>query len=766
MYSDGAYERNEVLFSHPMYRDLREHSRAFSGLAAVSSFTTTAYVSPDRSFAGAHTEQATAELVSGNFFSVLGLRAILGRLFTDDDDRAPGKQPVAVISYAFWSRRFGQDPSAVGRTLHTNGTELTIIGVTPPEFFGHTLGRSTDIWTPLAMQSQVMREPSRLENRDMMWLRIIGRLRPDVTAGRAYRSTNDLFHRLMMEEAGSGLTPETQRTIANLTIDVSPFAKGISPLRRRISQPLWIVMCVVGLVLLIACANVSNLLLARAARRQREIALRLALGAGRKRLLRQLLTESLILALAGGALGLLLVHWSVDLILATISPRPVPLEVPLDGRILAFTLLISALTALAFGWVPALRSLKVDLISALREMRAAPDSRHFRLRKLLVISQVAGSLLLLFGAGLFLRSLQNLRSMEPGFDPEGVLLVEIDPQGGGYDLEELPNLYRELTETVESLPQVRSASLSYFNVFTSSRYILDATVAGFTPQTDDDDSIEATLVTPRYFETVGIPLALGRTLEWTDRDGAPKVAVVNETFARHFFPDRPAVGERFGIEGDGTSQEIEIVGVVKDITYHNHREGTPPYVYFPITQNMDYLSSMEIRTSGEPTTLVPQIRQVVNQVAGDLPILELRTLDDQMERSLHEDKLISRLTGFFSLLALTLTSIGIYGVMAYAMAQRTHEIGIRIALGASRTRVVRMALLDVLMLVGLGIALGIPAALASSRVASSLLFGLGTTDFTTLLVAVVVLAAVAAFAGYLPARRASRLDPATALRYE
>lgn len=390
---------------------------------------------------------------------------------------------------------------------------------------------------------------------------------------------------------------------------------------------------------------------------------------------------------------------------------------------------------------------------------------RWNLRKTLVVSQVAVSLLLLIGAGLFLRSFQNLLSEETGFQTEGVLLVTLDPQGGGYTEEQLPNLYQNLVDRIEAIPETRTASLSYFPLFAGTRWVGGAYSDEFEPQSDSDSRVEATLVTPGYFETVGIPLVRGRGFEPTDREGAPKVAVVNETFARHFFGDASPVGKRFG-QDDEKTQEFEIVGMVGDLTYHHFREETPRYVYFPVMQTVDYLSSLEILTAGDPAVIASQVRRTIEQAEPNLPILEVKTLADQVHLSLRQDQSISRLTGFFGLLALLLASIGLYGIMAYGVVQRTNEIGIRVALGAHRTKVLWLVFREGLILVALGIALGIPTALGAAQFLSSLLFGLSAWDPMTIAGATMVLLLVAISAGYLPARRATRLDPVRALRYE
>jgi predicted permease len=765
MYSDGVPDRNTSLFSYPLYQDFSEHSDVFTDLAAVSSYSIWAYLSPGDSSGGANLEAAEARLVSGDFFETLGVRAARGRTIGPEDNRVPGGHPVAVLSHAFWASHLGSSPDAVGRPLRMNGTQYTIIGVTPPDFRGVTVGGPTDIWVPLAMQAQLERGDAVIGDRNVMWLRIIGRLPPTVTPHQAEARTNDLFHRLLTQEAGTEVTSEAKLEIERLTTHLAPFAKGFSRLRDRYSRPLLVLMAVVGLVLLIACANVGNLLLARASSRQREVAVRLALGASRRRLVRQLLTESLLLALLGGALGLLVARWVLSFLLSLLAPGPI-LVVGLDPRVLAFTLGVSVLAAMLFGLVPARRAARVDLDPALKSQNVIPGEplRGFSLRKGLVISQVALSLLLLIVAGLFLRSLRNLRNQELGFRPEGVFVAQIDPQGGGYAPEQLPGLYRDLIERLEALPGVDAASLSNYGLLTGSRRVLDASVPGYTPPSEEAALIEVALITPGYLGTIGAPLLAGRELDERDREGAPRVAMVNEAFAHHYFGTESPLGKRFGTDGEESSQEIEIVGVVRDLKVHDLWSAAPRLAYFPVAQQRNPLFSLQVHA--HPELPASRLREAIADVAPDLPVLSVRSLEEQVERSLRQERLLSQLTGFFGLLALLLAAIGLYGVLAYGVSQRTNEIGIRMALGAEPNQVLGTVLGSAMGWVGTGIAIGLAAALAASRFLSSLLFGLDPIDLATLATTTTVLVLVAALAAYGPARRASRLDPVRALRYE
>jgi predicted permease len=763
---DGVSDRDTSFFSHPLYQDFREHEDVFTTLAAVSSYSIKTYLSPDVGSRGSTVEIAEARLVSGSFFETLGVRALRGRTIGPEDDRVPGGHPVAVLSHAFWARHFASSPDAVGRLVRMNGTQYTVLGITPPDFQGATVGRPTDIWVPLAMQAELERGERQLADRNVMWLRIIGRLPEELSPELAERRTNELFRRLLVAEAGTEVTPRGRLEIERLTTHLTPFARGFEGLRRRFSRPLTVLMVVVGLVLLIACANVGNLLLARASSRQKEVAVRLALGASRRRLVRQLLTESLLLGLLGGALGLLLAHWILAFLLGLIVSGP-NLAVGLDPRVLAFTFGVSVATALLFGLAPARRATRLDLDPTLKSQRviSGESSRGVRLGQGLVVSQVALSLLLLIVAGLFLRSLQKLRGQDLGFRPEGVLIVEIDPQGGGYSTEQLQGLYRDLVEKLESLPGVDSASLSLFSPLSRSRWRTEASVEGYRPPTAEAARIEGTFVTPGYLQTIGVSLLGGREPDENDRQGAPKVAMVNEAFARQYFGTQSPLGRRFGVDGEESSREIEIVGLVPDFKVHDLREETPRLVYFPAAQHGgEYLYSLQVHARTELSA--GQVRDALGSVAPDLPITGVRSLGEQIEHSLRQERLLSQLTAFFGLLALLLAAVGLYGVLAYGVSQRTNEIGIRMALGAEPSRLLGTVLGTAMRWVGAGVVIGLSAALAASRLLSSLLFDLGPLDPVTLLVTPAALVLVAGLAACGPARRASRLDPVSALRHE
>jgi predicted permease len=767
--TNGVPERDTNFFSYPLYSDFRDHSEVFSDLAAMSTFTVRAIVGRDRPEAGGAVERARVRMVSGNFFDVLGIEAALGRMLLPRDGRKPGESPVAVVSHAFWSGRYEKSEDTVGRVIRLNETDYTIVGVAEPAFTGVTGGLPIDLWVPITMQPQLTRSTSDLADRNALWVRIFGRVKEGIAPSMATTRTNDLFHQLLRDEAGSEITPETNAEIQKLRTDIASFSRGFSVLRGRYSQPLVLLMVVVGLVLLIACANIGNMLLARASSRQREVVLRLSVGASRRRLLRQFFTESLVLALVGGALALLVAQWTIAFLLGLIFTQgAAPLDVSLDQRVLAFNLGISLLAALLFGLVPALRGTRLDLNSALKSSAAvATESRQgWSLRRLLVISQVAASIFLLTFAGLFLRSLGNLRNQELGFRPEGLYQIEIDPQGAGIPQKQLPGLYGLLMERIASLPEVEAASISYDGIFSGSRWVLDDPFVDGNPAPSDGVVVEASFITPGYFETIGASLIAGRSFDTRDRDGAPKVAIVNEAFARHYFAQQSPVGKRFGINGVESSRDIEIVGLASDFKWHDLRQAAPRLIFLPAAQDAKYLYCIGVRSSADPALLIPEVRRTISEVSPNLPIFGVTGMEFEIERSLRQEKMLSKLTTIFGVLALLLASIGLHGVLAYAVSQRTGEIGIRMALGARRGEVLWMILRGAIAWIAVGAAAGLAVALAAGRFVAGLLFSVVPADPIAVLSAAGVLIIVAGASAYWPAWRASRMDPLTALRYE
>jgi predicted permease len=739
-------------YSYPVFERFRDQNQSLSGVFAAASAGRLG-VKMSASGAGGEAETVVGKLVSGGYFSVLG------SVFTAEEDQTPGGHAVAVISYGYWQRRFGRDPSAVGRTFTLSDTSFTVIGVTPPGFFGETVGEAPDLWIPATMQPQVYPGRDFLNVDYVTWLRLMARLKPGAHPRQA-QAELDVIFRQLQDEKGRQKFPAGR-------IELTPGGKGLSELRERFSDPLRVLMAVVGLVLLIACVNVASLLLSRAASRRKEMAVRLALGAGRLRLVRQLLTESALLALSGGLLGLLFAFWGSDVLLAIVSAgtSPVALDLHPDVRVLAFTGAVSLLTGMLFGLAPALQWTRLDLTPALKApvRGLSGGGARYGLGRVLIVAQVALSLLLVIGAGLFVRSLRNLKRLDAGFKREGVLVLGVDSAATGYADAQLKSLYRQLLGRVGALPGVSSASLAFQTFRGPGSGICCISIQGAPPLAEEDRRVNADYVGPRFFETMGTPLVSGRGFDLRDDENAPKVAVINEAAARYYFPDGSPLGRRFD---QSKNKGIEIVGVVKDARHYGLREQAPRMFYLPLLQHGTPPNFLAVRTAGDPRGMAAAVRQALQEVDPKLPVVEVTTLGEQVDASLVPERLIATISGFFGFLALLLSCVGLYGLMSYAVARRTAEIGIRMALGARPGNVLWMVLREALLLALVGVATGLPAALAATRLIESLLFGLTPADPTTVSLATLLMIAVAASASYLPARRASRVDPMVALRYE
>ena len=757
------------LYSYFFFEKMRAASHSFSDLSSVLSLTLNGMHgkvdgSPDF-------EKMNVQLVSGTFFSMLGVKPALGRTFSAADDGAADAHPIAVASYSWWKRRFNRDPDALGKTINLEQNVYTIIGVAPQDFYGTMVGQTPDVWIPLSMEAQVSPGWNGLENKQFESLDLFGRLKPGVGVAQAQAEVNVLAKQFWTEAAGGALTADEKQELAESVIELTPAARGISRLRFRYSLPLQVLMAVVGLVLLIACANIANLLLARGTTRQREIAVRMAIGAGRARLIRQMLTENALLVLMGGALGVWFASWASVAMVRMVIPgtEASPLNVGPDATVLTFTLIVSVVTAALFGIIPALRNTRIDLTPALKEGKGtAGAAARGAMTNALIVAQVALSLVLLVGAGLFLRTIINLEDVDTGFNKQNVLLFGIDPTAVGYKQDaRLVNLYQSIEQKVEAEPGVKSASISFFT-FNQGEWDDSVVVQGGTIAPGIDNDVVENVVGPDYFKTMGIPLLAGRVFGPQDTANSPGVAVINETMARNFFPGGSPIGRRFGIgEDPKRSGEFEVVGVVKDAKYIRIGEAASAAAYYPYTQNGDrYFYNLTVRYSGSPRPIVSEVRQAVGSVDARLPVAYVSTLAELVDQSIASQSMIAKLSTFFALLAAFLACIGIYGITSYAVTRRTSEIGIRMALGADGRSVLVMVLREVAKLVAIGVAIGVPAALAADRWASSLLFGLKPTDPATILAATALLLAVAVFAGFLPARRASRVDPIVALRYE
>jgi len=775
-------------FNYPLFEQLRENNQSLTGLIAANTVNGLR-MSASEPGAGGEVEIVQQAQVSGNYFSVLGVSAVVGRVLSDDDDRTATPQPVAVISYDFWKRRFGLDPSIVGKKITLNESPFTIIGVTPPGFYGFEVGPKPDLWWPLRSVPLVFPSNQSLKLRGHWWLRVIGRLQAGATAAQA-RQELDAVVKQHAAETIAVDPPRSEsylRYLRELRLEVESGANGWSTLRAQFKQPLQILMGAVGLVLLTACANVANLLLARASRRKKEIAIRLAIGAGRWRIIRQLLTESILLALAGGGLGLLLAQWGIGILTTYLpSQQTAGLLVTPDSSVLGFTLVLSILSGVLFGLAPALRATRVDLIALLKNQTGTDSGRlGFGLNKLLVVTQVALSLLLLIGAGLFVRSLQNLRTVDTGFDRDSLVQFNIDP-GGRLDVARRTNLYKEALDRLEALPGTRSASLLSFPLLGGSSITNRIAVPGREPQPGEEAVCHQLWVGPRFFETMGIPLLSGRDFTRQDErpdDPSPTApekdtvkrpsaavvpvsAVINQSMARQFFSNEDPIGKRFAYEGYATQGNVfEVIGVVKDAKYENLRDPSPRTFYssyFQQPNNSD--QTFQLRTFQDSSGLGASIERAVQELNPKFHVVGLQSMKDIVDRSLTQERFIAQIAAFFGLFALLLASIGLYGVMSHTVTGRTNEIGIRMALGALRRNVVWMILRETLLLVSIGAAIGIAAAVAATRLIESRLYGLSPTDPATMGFGVSLMICVAALAGYIPARRASNVDPMTALR--
>jgi len=773
------------LLSVPMYRVLRDGNTVFSGLFASGS--------PDRfriggssAEAGEPDEKTTGRLVSGNYFSVLGVTAALGRTFTAADEAGgPGSAPYAVLSYDYWQRRFGGDPSVVGKTLDVNDHPLTILGVTPRGFFGEVVAQATDLWVPLVMQPQLGNSRNYLDRWDTSWLLLMGRLKPGATLDEARTSVNALFTRTVATRADgaipSEILPERPET---LRLSVTSGGAGFSYWRKRFSKSLVTLMAIAALVLLIACANVATLLLERAAGRRRELGVRLALGAGRSRLVRQLLVESLLLSTLGGGVGALLAVWANRGLLALIGlSRSVAFDPRLDLRVLAFTAAVALATGVLFGIVPALRASRTELTPALeaggratsgsvatgmgagRVARSAGGS-GWTLGKVLVVGQFAVSLLLVAGSGLFLRTLVNLDRLDLGYPRQGLLMVEVDPVSIGYAGRRLDALIRELHERIAALPGVSGVTLSENGLFSGAESRTTIALPGRPPLAPEERDVRNDRVGPRYFEVVGIPIVRGRGVEPRDRAGAPRVAVINEAMARAYFPGENPVGRQL-VYADQPDDPFEIVGVSGNAYDHDLEGAVPPRFYTPYLQSEEPLwsYSFEVR-SGDPEALVEPVRRAVLGIDPRLVPLDVAPLEAHLDKSLRDERLIARLSTVFGVLALLLAAVGLYGVISYATSHRVGEIGVRMALGADGRTVLWMVLRETLLLALVGAALGVPAVLACAHLLASHLYGLSGHDLPTLAGAAAILVVVALAAGALPAARATRIQPTEALRAE
>jgi predicted permease len=757
--------------SYPMYQDLRERNTVFSGMMCRYQMTATVGVS---AHAGDQVEVANTELVSGNYFPLLGIGAARGRVFTASDDLRAGAHPYVVISYAYWKSRYAEDPRAIGQILRLNNFPLTIMGVAQPGFDGMEPGLPAAIFVPVTMAESVRPGFTDVYNRRQRWINVFGRLKPGVNATQAKAGLQPLFHQIIngevLEPPFRNASMDAKRQFLNMYLDVLPGSQGNSFLRRQYDTALLVLMCVVALVLVIACANLASLLTARGAARQKEIAVRLALGSSRGRLVQQLLTESLILSAAGAALGIglavLIVKGLLGFMPLNVSGYDIS-SMP-DGQVLAFTTALAALAGFAFGLIPALQSTRPDIAPVLKDQAGsvAGGSAQIGFRKLLVAGQITLSLVLLIGAGLFIRSLAGLQLLDPGFRTAGLVQFALNPRNAGYQMDRAAAFFQRLNERLGAIPGVRAAGMSDMAILTGNEWDQWVAIEGYRSTEPPDPHFNA--ISPGYLEAMGMHLVMGRSFTEHDSETAPKVALVNATFAKRYFANAPAVGRHIGLGGDpGTPTDIEVVGVVNDTRYESLRDEIPPQVFLCQMQRPSYGSRvMYVMTDRDPASTFAAIRSTVHELDPNIPVSNMKTFDRQLSDSLITERLIATLSTIFGILATTLVLIGLYGTMTFMVTRRSREIGIRMALGAGAGKVVWLVMREVVTLIGFGIAIGLPVAWTLSRLVQSQLYETKPGDPVSIGLATLLLAGVSAAAGYLPARRAAAADPLSILRYE
>ena len=769
----NTYGPNTI--SWPMFEDLRDHNQVFSGMFCRFPATVTIGYRDQPA-------QIPAELVSGSYFPVLGVGAALGRTIAPDDDAIPDSRPVVVLSYSFWRSYFNGDRTIVGRTIPLNSQAMTVIGVAQPGFDGVDLGVPAKVFVPIMMKTEMTPHSDGLKDgrRRLDWVTAYGRLKPGVSLERAQLSLQPLMHSILEMEVQQ---PEFTRytTAADRQVFLRNRAELLpgseNGMREYMRKPLWLLVALTAAVLLLACANLANLLLARGIAREREFAVRLALGAGRARLVSQLLVESLLLAVGGAVLGLALAFLVDRILLHLYLPADTAAEfvvspIP-DGRVLAFVMGIMVLTSMVFGLLPALRGSRTEITLSLKNRSSAVSGGSSSLRRMLVGIQIALSLLLLFGAGLFVRTLRNLESLGPGFPTDHLLTFRIDPSLNGYSDEETKSFYERLNVNLQTMPGVTSVGFAAMGPLTGLAWRNQVVGKAFEGAPIEHQPV-LNHVSPGYFATLGIPIVAGR--DFSARDVGPSdrrrdtYAVINESFARQYFPSRDPIGQRFGLVNDMqpvSPEEIEVIGVIPDRKYRNLREAPPAQAYFPYFEDAHFrFMNVYLRTQADPRLIENELRERMREFDPHVPIVGLQTMNEQVGFSLRTERLVSSLSAVFGGLATLLAGIGLYGVMAYTVTRRTREFGLRVALGALQRDVIWLVMRDVLVLVAAGVAVGVPLALALSTLVRSQIFGLGPHDALTLVSSTLALALVACLAGFVPALRASRIDPLPSLRSE
>jgi putative ABC transport system permease protein len=756
---------NTTSFTYPQWEYLRDHQDFFAGVTAVG------YARFNLNASG-EARPIPGLYVSGRFLDTLGVTPIIGRGFTVDDDRRGG-DAVAIISHGFWQREFGGGRAVLGRTVNLDGNAFTIIGVTPPEFFGVRVGFTFDVMIPLGNEPIIRGVESALDRRSTWWLSLFGRLMPGETMAQAQARLQALHGELRAATMPPDYRPEDKDRYFADPFGLTEAATGISNLRDRYSRPLYVLLVIVGLVLTIACANMANLLLAQSMARRRELAVRLSLGARRPQLIRQLLVESVMLSGAGALAGLAIAAWGSRALIAIMSTRTnvIALDLSMDWRVFAFTAVVGVLTGLLFGVVPAMRGTALSPADTLRDHARGIVSGGGRLNigHGLVALQVALSFVLVFGSTLFVRTLVTLTTQGMGFEAERVLLATVDLRRTGAAADARLALFEQTRDAVAAVPGIEAAAVSFVTPVSGSTWNLRISVPGYEGSERDRSSLYNG-VTHDYFKALGTPLLTGRDFSPADRAGSPEVAIVTEAFAKKYFAAQNPIGKTFVLEGfgpDRKDRQLEIVGLVADAKYRTLREEPQPTIYAPMAQAQQISSSvrMVIKTLGEPWQSREAILAAIGGVNKQIAI-DFRTLEEDLGAAVLQERLIASLSAFFGGLALLLAALGLYGVMSYSVSLRRNEIGVRMALGAEPSRVVSLVLRHVAMITVVGLIVGAAAAVGTGRFINSLLFNLAATDRTMIMVTAITLAAAAALAGYLPARRAARIDPMSALREE
>ena len=754
-------------FSYPMYRDLRDQNSVFTGLIAT-----------DKVGVGVQwhnqPELVDGELVSGNYFAVLGVQPALGRVFVASDDLVPDANPVVVLSFSYWQRRFGADPGIANQSIQVNGHSFTILGVAPPGFHSVVMGDTPDLFVPMTMKGEIRPEVNDLLDRKSRWLNIVGKLKPGLSREQAEAGVNPLWYSIRAEELkqrGHSSERFKESFLTKSHLFVRDGAKGFSPLRRDVQEPLLIIMAMVGLVALMACANVGSLLLVRAAGRIREMSVRYALGAKRGRVVQQLLVEGLLLGLAGGVLGIAIAPrisaWLINMIWSR-TAGDLPFSSHPDLRILIFNFSLALLVSLIFSLAPAVQFWRPNLAPALKQQAMTAGGGPLRFRRISVAVQIGLSILVLVGAGLFVRTLHNLKSLNVGFETDHLVTFGIQGTLAGYRPDQTRDLDTRVLQTLAALPGVRSVAGTTDRELADTNTSNNITLAGYTAKENEDMNVESPRVSPGYFSTMGMPLVAGREFTDQDRDTGHKVAVVNESFARHYFGEpQLAIGHYYCKGGGDVTPDTEIVGVVKDAKHTGVRQEITRTTFTPYLQESNPgAMTFYIRTWQPPESAEATIRTAMQILDSKLVLDTFRTMEEQVDDILTPERVIAILSSAFSVLAVLMAAVGLYGVLAYSTAQRTREIGIRIALGAARRSVIRMVLVEVLWLAGISIALALPASLLLTRAVRSQLFGISSSDPLTLIAVTLLVAAIAIASALLPARRAARTDPMVALRYE